>query len=225
MAGFLPAVRPPETKVLSLTRTSLDGLRQRKETVPSLADRSSNPDQDDSAVMERVCDDDEAALDCLIHRYWSPLIRYSLGFVGSTDAAEDIAQSAFVRLWETRKRWVRSGSVRGFLYTTARNLCLNERNHRRVRQKWGEIQERIQHRNPTPLEILQQRELLQAIRETIDALPERRREVFILACLHGLSHQEVAGTMGIATPTVANQMTAALETLRRAIDRVSDEQI
>ncbi len=46
------------------------------------------------------------------------------------------------------------------------------------------------------------------------ALPPRRREVFVLRCVHGLSYREIAGIMDTSTQTVANQLSHALATLR-----------
>jgi RNA polymerase sigma-70 factor (family 1) len=184
-----------------------------------------SPGEFDNLIMERVCASDEAALNELVDRYWVPLVQYAMGFVGGLDAAEDTVQEAFIRLWETRQRWLPGGSPRRYLYTVVRNRCLNERDHRRVRAAWREKPGKRQRYNPTPLEDLQHQEVLEALHSAIDRLPERRREVFTLVYLHGLTYRQVAGVMGIATPTVANQVSAALDAIRKVLAPVTDEQI
>ena len=59
--------------------------------------------------------------------------------------------------------------------------------------------------------------LTDAFEAAVASLPERRREVFELVFQRGLSHAETAAVMGISVPTVANQMSAALRTVRRAV--------
>ncbi len=184
------------------------------------------PDLGDEGLMARIRDGEEEALTALIRRYWEPLVQYGFGFVNRTDAAEDIAQEAFVRLWQGREGWEETGSVRGYLYTIVRNLCLHERDRRKIREARAQDEElRTPEFSPTPSQVFDQQEVLRTLNETISRLPERRREVFTLACLHGLSYREVADAMGVAVPTVANQMSAALNELREALRSVSDERI
>jgi len=181
-----------------------------------------NPAQSDHLLMERICLGEETALDQLLVRHWSSLVRYAAGFVQGVDAAEDIVQEAFIRLWEIREKWMPGGSPRRFLYTVVRNLCLNERERRSVRIGWSSRSQQQGRVNPTPMEMLQHDEVLRALKAAIDRLPSRRREVFELVYLHGLPYSEVAGIMGIATPTVANQVSAALDTIRRDLSAVTD---
>lgn len=179
----------------------------------------------DSALIEGIQRGDEAALEALIHRYWKALVRYAMGFVAPVDTAEDIVQETFVRVWEGRERLDPKGSNRGYLYTIVRNLCLDERDRQRVRDRSATGEQRRPGLSPTPHEVFQEREVLRSLRQAIDNLPDRRREVFTLACLHGLTYREIAHALRIAVPTVANQMSAALAELREALRAVSDERI
>jgi RNA polymerase sigma factor (sigma-70 family) len=64
---------------------------------------------------------------------------------------------------------------------------------------------------------VEQEELRAALDRVVGALPRRRREVFLLRCVHGLSYREIAGIMDTSTQTVANQLSHALATLRRSL--------
>ena len=185
-------------------------LRQLVVLPSALAERTAEP------LGARLRADDAAALDELLATTWEPLVRFLARFVDGTDAAEDIAQRAFVRLWEERATLSVEGSVRAFVYRTARNLALNERRDRRthLRLLAGNEGVGLAAFPQSPLELLAASELQGAVTAAIDALPPRRREIFILARYHDMSYAEIAGVMEISAQTVANQMSAALATLR-----------
>ncbi len=177
---------------------------------------------DDRHLMERLGRGDEAAFDSLIQKYWEPLVTFARGFVNSEDQAEDLVQETFLRVWQGRSRWVPNGTVRAYLFTITRNLCLNDEERRRVRTDWAMREGRVARASPSPHAEFMGREALRVMNEAVRELPDRRREVFRLVCLGGLSYREVSQVMGVAIPTVANQMSAALSHLRSALRPITD---
>jgi RNA polymerase sigma-70 factor (ECF subfamily) len=173
----------------------------------------------DRALMLRLRDGDERAMDELLRRYWSPLVAYVANLIDDKAEAEDVVQDTFLDLWNRSPRWDASGSVVAFLYQVARHLALNRARRRRVRWRWaGEVKRRVQAQSqPAALEIIERAELAAAIEEAIQTLPPRRREVFTLAYLHGLRHAEIAVVMGLSRQTTKNQMSAALSQLRQSL--------
>lgn len=185
---------------------------------PTTSDPS--PVANDASDFARLSTGDPAALDTLLQRHWSPLLAYIRGLIGDgDDAARDIAQETFVYLWEGRERW-RTHSVRALLYRAARSRALNHVRHDRVRARSGpfiQALHRERRRPSTPLEILEQAELRNALEEAVETLPPRRREVFTLGYIHGCRHAEVADIMEISEQTARNHMSAALADLRRML--------
>jgi RNA polymerase sigma-70 factor, ECF subfamily len=173
-------------------------------------------DDADTPIMMRLRSDDEAALGELLDRYWKTLVKYSLGFVGDLDSAEDIVQEAFVRVWRGRASWAPTGSVRGYLYRIVRNLALQEGERRSVRQRYRQVSAAIQG-PPNPAEELDRKRRQQVLADAIEALSPRRREIVILARFHALSYAQIAEVMGISAQTVANQMSSALRELRKSL--------
>jgi len=172
----------------------------------------------DHELMERVHAGEIDAFDELLGRYWAPLVAYAARLVGSRDAAEDVVQETMIRVWEQRTEWTPGQHLRAFLYRITRNLALNEQAKGRVRREWAERERHRPRRpEPTPSEVAAQRALRENIERAIEALPERRREVFVLARYHGHSYSEIAELMGVSRQTVANQMSAALDQLRTAL--------
>lgn len=186
-------------------------------------DQGTSTPPDHRELAERLRAGDLQALDAFLKSQWPLLIRYVVPFLGSGDDAKDVAQEAFIRLWEQRSVLRPSGSVRSYLYQIARNLAINERKRRELH---GTLDARIAQEQgpvPTPAKELDATELREVVERAIDVLPERRREAFVLAHLHNLPHREVAEVMGIAPQTVANQISAALADLRQALAPYLDE--
>ena len=175
----------------------------------------------DHSWFVRLATDDTSCLDELLQLHWAPILAYVKSLIGDRDESQDIAQEAFVYLWEGRKRWTTSGSIRALLYRAARSRSLNSVRHDRVCARNGSLLEalqREQHWTPTPLQLLEHAELRSAIQEAIETLPPRRREVFLLGYLHGCRHAEIAEVMRISEQTARNHMSAALSDLRRILE-------
>ncbi|TVR64870.1 MAG: sigma-70 family RNA polymerase sigma factor [Gemmatimonadales bacterium] len=186
-----------------------------------MPDPSQNPSPttvpSDSALLERVTTGDASALDELLDRYWSQLVSYAVGIVGNPDLAQDVTQEAFVRLWERRESWSGDGSVQALLYRMVRNLALDQQKARtreeaRTRQLadgMGPV--------PSPLEMTATLEFERAFWSALESLSPRRREVYELVRVEGLSYRDVGEILEIAPQTVANHLSAAMAFLRERL--------
>jgi RNA polymerase sigma-70 factor (ECF subfamily) len=172
----------------------------------------------DERLLEQLRADDPSALRVLMERHWPALIAYLARHVGTSgDAAVDCAQEAFCRLWERRSTWKPAGSVRGLLCRLARNAAISEHRRWRARDCATRGSVALIGASELPSVAPEREELRQALERGIAALPHRRREVFLLRRVHGLSHRQIATRMGTSTQTVANQLSHALSTLRREL--------
>ena len=149
-------------------------------------------------------------IELLFKRYYRPLCLYALHFVGETDVAEDIVQEAFVALWELQAD-VRE--PKSYLFASVRNGCIS----------WLRQRNRVA---DTSLEAIPEEELESRADEearlwsAIDALPRRRRQIFLLAKRDGLKYEEIAARLGISVHTVRNQMSKALAALKGAAHKI-----
>jgi RNA polymerase sigma-70 factor (family 1) len=174
----------------------------------------------DDELMDRLSEGDREAYAVLLQRYWARLVVYAAEVVEGQDAAQDVAQDTFIQLWRYRERWVKVGSVGAYLYRITRNLALNAvRQERAAARKLERTIETVgEHPSPlTPEDALDQALLRRQVEAAINALPPRRREVFILARYHGLSYADIATAMEISPQTVANQMSHALSQLQQLL--------
>ncbi|MGH7503301.1 MAG: RNA polymerase sigma factor [Longimicrobiales bacterium] len=157
------------------------------------------------------------ALEALLERYWAPLVGYVARRSGSSDFAADVVQDVFCRIWERRTEWRSHGSVAGLLYRLARNTAVSQQRRGRARERAAGTYRRLMlNRTPPPLPA-ERVELRDALEAAIARLSPRRREVFELRMLDGLSYQEIAHAMGTSKQTVANQFSRALTLLRESL--------
>jgi len=206
-------VNPPASADVSVLRL-LDFTRRPSPSLPP----EPAPDADDVALVGRLALDDGQALAALMERYWRPMVAFALDKLRNADAAEDLVQEAFVRVWERRRELRPHASPRAYLYRVLRNLITDDFRRRRLRDRFSFFASLGSPTEvPSPVALLEAGELATAAERAIAALPERRRDVFVLAHLHGLSYREVAETLGITPRTVANHMTLALTQLRTAL--------
>jgi len=176
----------------------------------------------DAELLARLRTGDEHALERLLQRHWSAIVEYVARLTGSRDAAEDVAQRTFCRLWEQRERWAAEGALRGLLFRVARNFAIGERRRDDAETRCSAASAAAQRTIRTPLELLENQQLRRELDRAIMELPDRRREVFVLRCLHDFSYKEIAAIMGTSTQTVANQLSHALATLRSRLGFLLD---
>jgi len=169
-------------------------------------------------MVDRLRSGDTRALELLVAAYWEPLVRYAEGILGWSDGGDDVAQEVFIRLWARRGHLSREGSLRAFLYATARNAAIDHgRRERRHAARAALADPPVA--CVSPLDSTEESELAERAAAAVAALPPRRREVFRLVREGGMSYEEVAAVMGISPQTVANHMSLALASLREALDR------
>lgn len=167
------------------------------------------------SLMERLAAGDDSAFDALVRQHWVALVAYADRILGSRDAAEDVVQETMLRVWQQRATWTPTDRLRSLLYRITRNLSLNERRNAKVRERRGAPGSDFDARpSESPLELVERREIRDAVARALDSLPPRRREVFVLSRYHGHSYREIAEIMDISPQTVANTMSAALDELR-----------
>jgi RNA polymerase sigma-70 factor (ECF subfamily) len=176
----------------------------------------------DAVLLARMAAGDSAALDALLERYWRAVFQHALRRSGSPDAAADIAQAVFCRLWDRRTTWTLDGSLRGLLFRLVRNEAVTGERQTRARERATDVHLGLSGSSVLPIDRAERAELRAALAHAIDALPDRRREVFLLRVVDGLSHQEIAEVMEISKQTVANQLTSALTTLRSTLGYLLD---
>lgn len=137
---------------------------------------------------------------------------------GSKENAEDIAQNAFIKLWENCAK-LSVKEAKSFLFTIAINMSLNIVKHEKVKLNFNARPQKsitIE----TPEYQLIGKEFHEKLQKTIASLSEKQREVFLLNRIEKMKYAEIANLLGISIKAVEKRMHNALVIMREKIGKV-----
>jgi RNA polymerase sigma-70 factor, ECF subfamily len=188
---------------------------------------AANPDPD-AALMLRVKQGDRCAFEALVDKYQRPILNLFYRTLGDAVEAEDLAQSTFVQVFRSAHRYRDSAKFSTWLYTIARNLCLNELRRRSrhpaesLDATHPESEDLPLHplsdrRSPLPPDALLQRELEAKIQEALQALPPNQRLAVLLCRQEDLSYDDIARVLGCSVSATKSLIHRGRETLRRRL--------
>lgn len=178
---------------------------------------------DDEWAMARLAEGDGSALDELMERWAESVARFLARMVGDSEVATDLAQEAFVRVYEARRRFRAGSSFRAWLFTIAANLA---RNHNRWRARHpaerlgsaeGEGIPDPADTRPGPDAEVERRELAAAVRAAVSRLPDDLRLAVVLAEYEGLPQDEIARVTGCSRKAVEMRLYRARAELRKQL--------
>jgi RNA polymerase sigma-70 factor (ECF subfamily) len=173
---------------------------------------------DEQKTLEAIRNGDESAFRDLFDEYYGNLCNYLKYYIMNHDEVEDQVQEVFVNIWRARKNLPDIRSVKGYLFSSAKNKLLDYNKHLTVRIKASaKIRELFSGIDTTSERDYEQTEMKELLDNAIRKLPPRRREVFVLVKINGMSYQEAADVMGINKKTIEGQLSMAIKTLREIL--------
>lgn len=179
-------------------------------------------DSDDRQAAARIRAGDRAAFEAVFKAHYDALCRSVAPYLGSRDAAEDVVQGVFVRIWERRLEWEVHDSLRHYLFAAVRRRALSQLRHLAVRRRSApHLTLEANARSDPPAEAwFEADELRLRFERALATLPPRTREAFVLSRGEGMSYAEVALRMGVSPKTVGVHIGKSLAVLRKAITAV-----
>lgn len=193
---------------------------------PFLPDDPDSPD--DVALMMRVREGDEGAFEILVERHQYRVVGTIAKMLGNEADAEDLAQQAFVRVWQSASRYQPSAKFTTWLLTVVRNLVFNEmRRRRRARLVPMETGEDEPWESPdsnarSASDLAQGVELQKAIEDAIASLPESQRMAVILCRYEEMSYEEIARVLETSVSSVKSLLFRARQDLKERLGRYLD---
>jgi RNA polymerase sigma-70 factor (ECF subfamily) len=200
---------------------------------PLDSDRDGPSDEDLFRVCRESADGEaiRRAVAALAGRHERGLTRYLTNFVGSRETAEDLAQEAFIRIYQHAREYREVARVSTWLYRIATNLALNEirdRKHRprfsldaRAAGEGGEgealLEGLAERREPRPEERAQARDLAARVRAAVAELPEVYRAVILLCDLEGFSYEQAAAALDVKIGTIRSRLFRAREQVQEKL--------
>lgn len=182
----------------------------------------------DAALMLRVKQGDTAAFTALVEKYKQPVLNLAFRMLRDSTEAEDLAQNVFVQVHKSCHRYEVASKFSTWLFTIARNLCLNEIRRRSRHpadsldathpdQEDQPLRQYEDRKNFSPPESLLQGELETKIEEAIGELPENQRLALLLCRQDELSYEEMARVLDCSISATKSLIHRGRETLKQRL--------
>jgi len=155
----------------------------------------------------------------IMKAFTASLKYFACSIVGNEAEAEEIVADVFIKIWQQREHITPPESLQYYLFKAVKNTALNylkSNGRRSAHYSAWEIQVNP-HRSQSPEDILISKEQVDQIRDAVQSLPPRCRQIFILVKEEGLTYEQVAVLLDLSKATVNVQMTLALKKIWAAL--------
>jgi RNA polymerase sigma-70 factor, ECF subfamily len=166
-------------------------------------------------LIVRLKNGDQTAFELLFHFYYPGLVIYASQFTADRDEAEEIVQDFFVRFWQKHQQILLSDSLKNYLFASVRNGSLNYLKHKKIEDNYlKEIYDLSNEHLAYDTNLYVTSELQEKIKNSIELLPDKCREIFMMSRIRGMKNEEIATKLNLSKRTVESQISNALKVLR-----------
>jgi RNA polymerase sigma-70 factor, ECF subfamily len=134
----------------------------------------------------------------LYKKHAPDVYHFALYLSGERGEAQDITSETFVRAW-TAPEPIRMATVKGYLFTIARNLFLQGL---RKKSRQVELDDQLRDPQPGPHAQAEHKEELQAVLAALQKLPEIDRAALLMRAFDEMPYEEIARALGISLASV-----------------------
>ncbi len=190
--------------------------------------QSPGPESDDDvALMRRVRERDERAVEELVRRFERPLYSLAYRVAGSDRFAQDVVQEAFVTVWRDADRYDPArGAVSSWLLTMTRFKAIDMlRRETGAKRRHVDVDLSLEPSDHDVHEETWLRTRRETVRTALRELPDTQREAVTLAFFDGLTHVEVAEALAIPLGTAKSRIREGLLRLRRVLGESLSESV
>lgn len=170
-----------------------------------------------NSLIEQMKNGDRESFNKIFRRFYAPMVRFCFRFVADEDAAAEIVQDLFVKLWVGRDKLRISSSFESYLVSSVHNAACTYINTQRSHNEAHLMIYTDDSDEVDPSEKLQSNNLEESYRKVLATMPEKRREVFLASRFDGLKYSEIAEKLNISQKTVEAHMMAAIKQLREGL--------
>lgn len=176
----------------------------------------------DGDLFQLAREGDPLAFGQLVDRHKDSLVNYLTRASGSRDRAEDLAQEAFLRLYERGQDYVEQGNLKAYLFSIATNLLRSQyRRERRwevLRNVFPMFGEHRDGNHRSPQMRLLSRELVEHVEAALVRVPMRFRVPLVLSQIEGWSLREIAELLDVKEGTVKSRVHRGKGFLREQLE-------
>ncbi len=182
----------------------------------------------DAEVMLRVAAGDDVAFDYLVEKYRRQMVSFMHRMTRNQAVAEELAQEVFLRVYRSRQSYAASAKFTTWLYRIATNLAVNHA--RDTKHERPENTVNLDEPNAdtgmtmdvadsglNAEQTILRRERLAAIRQQVEALPERQRTAVIMHKYQNMDYKQIAAVLKLSESATKSLLFRAYETLRETL--------
>jgi len=155
--------------------------------------------------------------------YYPKLLRFAKDYVIAQEDAENIIQDVFEGLWEKRGNLQAVENINAYIFKLVRNKCIDHLRYKLSVDKYNkaaqtafeiELTLKLQSLDSLDAQFMSEGDVEKIVKEAIDSLPAKCREIFLLSRIEGMKYKDIAEKLDISVNTVENQISIALRKLR-----------
>ncbi|MDP4129672.1 MAG: sigma-70 family RNA polymerase sigma factor [Bacteroidota bacterium] len=181
---------------------------------------SANHSYKDSELLSRIAGGDEKAFGKFYQETNGGIYNAVMAYVKDPEAARDIVQVVYIRIWNRRQMLSTVCSLKNYLFILARNAVFDHFKRVTIETKWlAALREQTPELHNNVIVSVQERECNLLLLQSISLLPSRQRQVYLLANEQELSYAEIAAQMHVSRFTVKRHLELARRFVRRYVDR------
>jgi RNA polymerase sigma-70 factor (ECF subfamily) len=191
-----------------------------------------SPEADDQELVEACRAGDRQAFKTLMQRYQRKVYSVAYGFLRNQEDALDVVQESFIKVHRYLANFEGNSSFYTWLYRIVTNLCIDHiRKNKRHREL--EFDDGLRHDagdDPgggavalplsslgDPAQVLQRREILDAVQDGLQYLSDKHRAVIVMRELQGMSYEEMAQAMKCSKGTIMSRLFHARRNMQRLL--------
>ena len=179
------------------------------------------------ALIERCLNGDQAAWEAIVRQHWRKVFNIAYKFVGKHDAAEDLAQDIFLKIFKSLNTFDRRANFQTWLISVSRNLCIDH--YRSVRKERETIDRDVDpnelspaSHEISPMAHLEQRDRVVLLRHALAELPDTLKTAVLMRDIQEMTYQEIADRLKLPEGTVKSRINRGRTELARQVKRMVD---
>ena len=170
------------------------------------------------STIEALQNGDHKAFEEVFLAYFDKVKHLLTGLLRSESDAEELAQDIFVKLWINHTSIDPNKAFNTYLYTITRNTALNHLKHKLVEENYkNSFNSLDEEKSDSSDEILFAKEISLLVEMAVCRMPVQRRKIYQMSRDNGIPNNEIAEELGISKKTVENQLSLALQEIKRVI--------
>jgi RNA polymerase sigma-70 factor (family 1) len=178
-----------------------------------------NRTESDSIILQKIASGDQQAFRQLFDTFSKKLVHFSFAIVRVKDAALEVVDDVFVRLWKNRQHADQIQNISVYLYTAVKNTSLNylaQMARQQVSESFDFIDIHLAS-GQSPEQRMITTEIFKKIQAAVEELPPRCKMIFKLVREDGLKYKEVAQILNVSVNTVDAQMVIAVKRISEKV--------